>query len=218
MRKILVLNPKGGCGKSTLVTNIAAYFANQGRKVAIADFDPQQSSADWLARRPESAPTVRAAKSRDGKVDVPRSTEIIIIDSPAGLHGKKLVNFVSSSETMIIPLMPSALDISAVERFFEELYSLRELINRKIKVATVANRVREDTLSAAKLDYFLNGMKLPGGRKLPFIAMLRNSQNYVKAAEMGLGIFEFTPSKTIYDREQLQPLMSWLTSSRSLPD
>lgn len=218
MRKILVLNPKGGCGKSTLATNIAAYFANQDRKVAIADLDPQQSSADWLSRRPQSAPEIKSASVSDGKLAVPRSTEIVIIDSPAGLHGKKLVNFVSSSETMIVPLMPSTMDISAVERFFEELYSLRELIKRKIKVATVANRVREDTLSAARLDDFLSSMKLPGGRKLPFIAMLRNSQNYVKAAEMGLGIYEFTPSKTIPDREQLQPLMSWLASSRSLPD
>ncbi len=218
MRKILVLNPKGGCGKSTLVTNIAAYFAVEGRRVAIADLDPQQSSADWLARRPESAPSIRLAGISDGKLDVPRSIEITIIDSPAGLHGKRLANFVSSSATMIIPLLPSAMDIIAVERFFEELYSLRELIKRKIKVATVANRVRADTLSAAKLDLFLNSMKLPGGKKLPFIAMLRNSQNYVKAAELGLSIYEFAPSKTTCDREQLQPLMSWLASSRSLPD
>jgi len=218
MRRILVLNPKGGCGKSTLATNIAAYFATQGKKVAIADLDPQKSSADWLSRRPASAPEIRTADIQDGRLTAPRSTELIIIDSPAGLHGKKLVNFVRSSETMIMPLMPSIIDISAAERFVEELYSLRELIKRKIKVATVANRVREDTLSAAKLDEYLSSMKLPGGRKLPFIAMLRNSQNYVRAAEMGLGIFEFTPSKTEHDREQLQPLMSWLASSRSLPD
>jgi chromosome partitioning protein len=218
MRRILVLNPKGGCGKSTLATNIAAYFANQGKKVAIADLDPQQSSTDWLARRPATAPEIRTAEVQAGRLTAPRSTELIIIDSPAGLHGKKLVNFVRTSETMIMPLMPSIIDIAAAERFVEELYSLRDLIKRKIKVATVANRVREDTLSAAKLDDFLSSMKLPGGRKLPFIAMLRNSQNYVKAAEMGLGIFEFTPSRTGHDREQLQPLMSWLSSSRSIPD
>jgi chromosome partitioning protein len=218
MRRILVLNPKGGCGKSTLATNIAAWFANHGKQVAIADLDPQQSSKDWLKRRPESAPPIKTAEINDGKLEAPRQTDIIIIDSPAGLHGKKLVNFVRSSETMIMPLMPSIIDIAAAERFIEELYDLRELIKRKVKVATVANRVREDTLSAAKLDDYLSSMKLPGGKKLPFIAMLRNSQNYVRAAEMGLGIFEFTPSKTAVDREQLQPLMSWLSSSRSIPD
>jgi chromosome partitioning protein len=217
MRKILVLNPKGGCGKSTLVTNIAAYFANQGKKVAIADFDPQKSSEDWLARRPDSAAKIGIAGIKDDKLDAPRHTEILLIDSPAAIHGKKLANYVRSSETMIMPLLPSAIDMSAAERFIEELYSLRKLINRKIKIATVANRVREDTLSAAKLDYYLDSLKLPGGKKLPFITVLRNSQNYVKAAEKGLGIFEFAPSKTLYDREQWQPLMNWLSSSKSLP-
>lgn len=217
MRTILVLNPKGGCGKSTLATNIAAYFANQDRRVAIADFDPQRSSLDWLSRRPSTVPEIGIAAPHDGRLSAPRGTEITIIDSPAGIHGKKLANFVRSSETMVIPLLPSAMDMSAAERFIEELYSLRRLINRKIKLATVANRVREDTLSAAKLDDYLNNIKLPGGRKLPFITVLRNSQNYVKAAEKGLGIFEFAPSKTIYDREQWQPLMSWLSSSRSIP-
>jgi len=217
MRKIIVLNPKGGCGKSTLVTNIAAYFANQGKNVAIADFDPQKSCEDWLSRRPETAPKIGLAEIKNDKLDAPRHTEILVIDSPAAIHGKKLANYVRTSETMIMPLLPSAIDMSAAERFIEEMVSLRDLINRKIKLATVANRVREDTVSAAKLDDYLSSMKLPGGKKLPFITVLRNSQNYVKAAEKGLGIFEFAPSKTIYDREQLQPLMSWLSSSRSLP-
>jgi chromosome partitioning protein len=217
MRKILVLNPKGGCGKSTLATNIAAYFAANGLKTAIADFDPQKSSEDWLSRRPESAPRINTVNITGGKLNAPRSTDFLIIDSPAAIHGKRLANFVRSCETLVIPLLPSEMDIRAAERFIEELYSLRQLIKRKIKLATVANRVREDTLSAAKLDYYLNHMKLPEGRKLPFITVLRNSQNYVKAAEKGLGIFEFAPVKTTYDREQWKPLVSWLSSSRSVP-
>jgi chromosome partitioning protein len=218
MRKILVLNPKGGCGKSTIATNIAAYFANQDKKVALADLDPQKSSQDWLSRRPDTVPAIATAGIHNGRLEAPRGTEILVIDSPAGIHGNKLANFVSISETMIMPLMASAIDMSAAERFIEELYSLRRLIKRRIKLATVANRVREDTLSAAKLDYYLDKMKLPGGRKLPFITVLRNTQNYVKAAENGLSIFEFAPSKTVYDREQWHPLVSWLSSSRSLPD
>ena len=217
MHKILVLNPKGGCGKSTLATNMAAYFAINGQKVAIADFDPQKSTDDWLNRRPENAPKIITANISRGKIKVPRSTEVLVIDSPAAVHGKRLANFVKSSETMVIPLLPSEVDIRAAERFIEELFSLRKLINRKIKLASVANRVREDTLSAAKLDYYLNHMKLPGGRKLPFITVLRNSQNYVKSAEKGLSIFEIAPAKTMYDREQWHPLMRWLSSSRSLP-
>ena len=109
------------------------------------------------------------------------------------------------------------MDIRAAERFIEELFSLRKRINRKIKVATVANRVREDTIAAAKLEIYLDKIKLPSGHKLPFITMLRATQNYIKAAERGLSIFEFAPAKTAYDREQWQPLLRWLNSSRSMP-
>ena len=133
------------------------------------------------------------------------------------MHGQRLANFVRLGQTMVIPLLPSPVDMRAAEHFIEELYSLRKLINRRIKLATVANRMREDTISAAKLEYYLDKMKLPGGGHLPFITVLRNSQNYVKAAEKGLSIFEFAASKTLYDREQWDPLVRWLSSVRSIP-
>ena len=217
MRSILVLNPKGGCGKSTIATNIAGYFASEGKRVSIADCDPQQSSADWLAIRPESAAQIKSATVKAGKIDVPRRTEVLIIDTPAALHGKKLANYAKISQTIVMPMMPSPLDIRAAEHFVDELFSLRKLINRKIKVATVANRVREDTIAAAKLENYLDKIKLPSGHKLPFITMLRATQNYIKASEKGLSIFEFAPAKTTYDREQWQPLVKWLNSVRSMP-
>lgn len=216
-RTILILNPKGGCGKSTLAANIAAWYALKGKRVALADCDAQRSSQDWLEARPESAPEILSANITAGKIHAPPRTEIVVIDTPASIHGKRLANFARLSQTMVIPMLPSSVDIRAAERFIEELFELRKLINKKIKLATVANRVREDTLAAAKLEYYLDSMKVPGGRKLPFIAVLRNSQNYVKASERGLSIFEFAPSKTVYDRAQWEPLMSWLSSSRSLP-
>lgn len=218
MRSILVLNPKGGCGKSTIATNTAGYFASQGKRVSIADCDPQQFSSDWLSLRPESVNPIKKAVVKAGKIDVPRRTEILIIDTPAALHGKKLANYAKISQTIVMPMMPSPLDIRAAERFVEELFSLRKLINRKIKIATVANRVREDTIAAAKLENYLDKIKLPTGHKLPFITMLRATQNYIKAAERGLSIFEFAPAKTTYDREQWQPLLKWLKSVRSMPD
>ncbi len=217
MRSILVLNPKGGCGKSTIATNIAGYFATEGKRVSLADCDPQQSSADWLSVRPESAAEIKLAPVKAGKIDVPRRTEILIIDTPAALHGKKLANYAKISQTIVMPLMPSPMDIRAAEHFIEELFSLRKLINRKIKVATVANRVREDTLAAAKLEDYLDKIKLPSGHKLPFITMLRATQNYIKASERGLSVFEFAPAKTTYDREQWTPLVRWLNSVRSMP-
>lgn len=218
MRSILVLNPKGGCGKSTVAMNIAGYYALAGARVGLADCDPQASSADWLALRPASAPPIVAGRLHANRIKLPKRVEILVIDTPAATHGARLANFVRTSETMVIPISPSPLDMRAAEHFVEELYSLRKLINRRIKLATVANRVREDTVAAAKLDYYLDRLKLPGGQHLPFITVLRSSQNYIRAAELGLSIFEFAPSKTVYDREQWEPLLRWLNSSRSRPN
>ncbi|HKK16259.1 MAG TPA: ParA family protein [Gammaproteobacteria bacterium] len=217
MRKILVLNPKGGCGKSTLATNIAGYFAMQGKRVALADCDPQGSSHDWLKVRPAHlAPIESVDIDKDG-LQVNRNTEILVMDSPASLHDQRLVNISRAAETVVIPVLPSPLDIRAAERFLAELVTLKNRIKRKIKIATVANRVREDTIIAAKLEYYLENLRLPDGRKLPFMTVLRASQNYIHAAENGMTLFELPPSKTYYDREQWQPLLSWLNSSRSIP-
>jgi chromosome partitioning protein len=116
-----------------------------------------------------------------------------------------------------MPIIASPIDIRAAERFLNELFSFRGSINNKIKIATIANRVREDTLIAAKLENYLNNIRLPNGKKLPFMTMLRASQNYIRASEQGLSIFELPPSKTYYDREQWAPLLRWLNSKRSIP-
>ena len=217
MRTILVLNPKGGCGKSTLATNLAGYYARQGRNVALADCDPQGSSRDWLKTRPEHLPGIESADIGKNGLSVSKNTEILILDSPAALHDKKLVNIIRAAQTAIIPILPSPIDIRAAEGFLEELYNLRNRIKRKIKIATVANRVREDTLMAAKLDYYLDRLRLPNGANIPFMTVLRASQNYINAAEKGMTIFELPPSKTYYDREQWEPLLRWLNSKRSIP-
>lgn len=217
MRTILVLNPKGGCGKSTLAMNIAGYFALQGKRVALADCDPQGSSRDWLKIRPDYLARIESAKVKDGKLKIDNTTEILVLDSPASLHDQKLVNMTRAAQTAIIPVLPSPLDMRAAERFLAELTGLRNKISRKIRIATVANRVREDTIVAAKLEHYLEKLKLPNGDRIPFMTMLRASQNYLHAAETGMTIFELAPSKTYYDREQWAPLLSWLNSSRSIP-
>ncbi|MBF8268436.1 MAG: hypothetical protein HW386_145, partial [Gammaproteobacteria bacterium] len=194
------------------------YFALQQKQVALADCDPQGSSIDWLAVRPASAVSIGVATLKEGKLQAPRGTDIVVIDSPAATHGKRLAGFIQACQTLVIPMVPSPIDIRAAEHFLHELYELRSLINRKIKLATVANRVRENTLVAAKLEYYLDKIKLPNGQKLPYMTVLRANQNYIRAAECGLSIFEFAPAKTLYDREQWQPLLRWLASDRSLPD
>lgn len=218
MRTILVLNPKGGCGKSTIATNIAGYFAMRGKNVSLADCDPQCSSNDWLRVRPEHLATINHVPLKKGRLHIPGDTDILVLDTPAGIHGKKLANIVRAAQTMIIPILPSPMDMRAAERFLNELIKLRKkTINKRIKIATVANRVRETTIAAAKLEGYLEKLKLPNGKRIPFITLLRASQNYIHAAERGMTIFEMAPSKTYPDREQWQPLLEWLNSKKSLP-
>jgi chromosome partitioning protein len=217
MRTILILNPKGGCGKSTLATNIAGYFAQQGGRVALADCDVQGSSSDWLRVRPGHLPGIECAQLKDGKLQINKNTEILVMDSPAGVHEQRLINITRPAQTIVIPVLPSPLDMRAAERFLQELIGLRNRINRRIKIATVANRVREDTLAAAKLEYYLDKLRLPNGARIPFMTVLRASQNYIHAAETGMTIFELAPSRTCYDRVQWEPLLRWLDSKRSIP-
>jgi chromosome partitioning protein len=216
MRTILVLNPKGGCGKSTLATNIAGYFAALGKRVALADCDPQGSSRDWLAARPGHLAQIACIEAKDGSLIIDPQTEVLVMDSPAGVHDQRLVNIIRPAQTIVIPVLPSPIDLRAAEHFLAELVKLRNKLKRKVKIATVANRVREDTVMAARLEQYLEKLTLPGGNRIPFMTMLRASQNYILAAARGMTIFELPPHKTAYDREQWKPLLAWLTSDRSI--
>ena len=118
MRHIMVLNPKGGCGKSTLATNLAAYYASGGSAVALADFDPQGSSTDWLAARPATAaPVVGLEAWEDGLKNLPRSVDVVVMDPPARVHGRELTDLVRRADTIIVPVLPSGIDIRASLRF-----------------------------------------------------------------------------------------------------
>jgi chromosome partitioning protein len=212
MRHILVINPKGGCGKSTISTSVAAYFASAGHATALADFDPQGSSLGWLEQRPaEYAPIVGVPGFESGLKGVPRSVEYVIIDAPAGTYGKDLSELVRRAETIVVPVLPSPIDIKAAERFVEELLELGKVSESKAKVALVANRVKENTLIFEELDAVLSRLKVP------YLTSLREAQNYIRAYQRGLGIHELPPYLAWPDWEQWQPLIDWLESRRSLP-
>ena len=217
MRTILLLNSKGGCGKSTLATNLAGYYASRGKSVVLADFDPQGSSMDWLAVRPSDRPEIKGIAAWEEPLRVPKTTEYLIMDSPAALRDKPLVDLVRRAESILIPLLPSPMDMRAATRFLETLTEIRRILNNEVKLATIANRVRDHTIAAGNLSDYLHALKLPDGHHFPFLAVLRASQNYVHAAERGLSIFEFARSATLQDREQWKPLLRWLNSARSIP-
>lgn len=218
MRSILVLNAKGGSGKTTVATNLAGYYANMGNRVTLADFDPQGSSTDWLNVRPDDRPKIRGVEAFSKGLRVPRNTEVLIMDAPSRTHGDQLAALVKRAQTVVLPIVPSPVDIRAALRFFGEIRELRNVISTDVKLGTVANRVREGTLIANELEDYLFELTLPSGRKFPFLTMLRASNNYLKAAEKGLSIFEFAPVATAVDREYWTPLLRWLASPKSIPE
>ncbi len=212
MRHIMVLNAKGGCGKSTLATNIASYFANEGASVALADYDPQGSSMEWLDRRPEDRPTIHGvAAFEDGLRRVPRTADIVVSDAPARSHGKELTDLVNHAETIVVPVLPSTIDMQATTKFLGELGDTHKVKAKKAKVGAVANRVRDNTLIFDDLDEYLTKARVP------YVAALREAQNYVRAYTRGLGIFELPEYLAWPDWDEWEPLTAWLRSKRSQP-
>jgi chromosome partitioning protein len=217
MRTILVLNAKGGSGKTTLATNLAGYYASEGARVALADFDPQGSSIDWLRQRPASAPRIATVDAAAHGLRVPRATEIVVMDAPSRTHDEALAALLRRAHTAIVPVVPSPVDIRAAQRFFAEMRELRPIVEHDVKIATVASRVRDGARTSDDLEDFLLDLKLPSGRRFPFLTWLRQSSHYLRSAERGLSIFEFAPLATAADREYWTPLLRWLASPRSMP-
>ena len=212
MRHVMVLNAKGGCGKSTLATNIAVFFAREGREVCIADYDPQRSSLDWLAQRPADLPAIQGVEAyEEGLRAVPRSTEILVIDAPARVHGTELNELVRRAETIIVPVLPSSIDMKACGRFMTELQEIGKVSRKQARLAVVANRVREYTLIYEELDEYL------GKLKVPYLGCLREAQNYVRAYSRGMGVLELPEYLASPDWQQWKPINAWLDSKRSQP-
>jgi chromosome partitioning protein len=195
---------------STLATNIASYFADEGYWVALADYDPQRSSIDWLDRRPSNRPEIVAVEAyKDGLKHAPRNLDFLIIDAPARSHGKELTYLVRHAETIVVPVLPSTIDMQASDRFIQELKAVGKVERKEAKIGVVANRVREYTLIFEELDEHLSSAKVP------YLAALREAQNYIRAYTRGLGIFELPEYLAWPDWEQWEPLTKWLRSKRS---
>jgi chromosome partitioning protein len=199
MKHILVANAKGGCGKTTLATNLAGYLAASQRHVALADLDRQQSATQWLLRRPENMPTIYTPSSKS-KV----ALEWMVTDSAAGLRDKKLEEAIKAADCIIVPIQPSAFDIGAAQDFLSALIAEKAVRKNKTFVALVGSRVNSRTHSAVALAEFMDQTGFP------VLAYLRNSQVYVTAAEQGLSIFDMRPSAVSQDLEQWAALLDWL--------
>jgi chromosome partitioning protein len=212
LNKIVVINPKGGCGKTTLSTNLAAYFATRGPIPAVMDCDPQGSSMSWIERRPSSRPPIHGIAAykrtmqatRSWQLRVPQETTNLIVDSPASLSHDDLREVTRDASSILVPVMPSSIDIHAASRCIADLLLVAKVDRRDRKLAVVANRTRKNTKSLEKLMRFLDSLGIP------IIAVLRDSQNFVHAVEDGIGICEMTPYKVKKDMEQLEQIIQWL--------
>lgn len=206
MRTIMLMNAKGGCGKTTLATNIATWYADDGAKVALADYDPQGSTLDWLDARKqyEGIPLIEGIDASSKPVRPARGTDLLVMDAPAGTHGKTITEMLRKVDDLIVPVLPSPIDMRACSRFLQELIANGRIVRNQTRLAIVANRVRENTRIFHQLEEYL------GHLEIPFITHLRESQNYIRSAECGLGIFELAPSLVWNDVELWDPLFAWL--------
>ena len=221
MLSILVINSKGGSGKTTLATNLASYFASLKNRTAIMDYDPQGSSMQWLKMREgqaesihgsNAAPAKGASSLRSIQAWLPPNTQVLVIDAPAGANGLLLQELVRRSNFIVIPVAPSPIDIHATADFIKELYLFGGARSSKAKIAVVANRVRSPSSQVyAALERFLNSLKLP------FLTTIRDSENYLDAFEKGLGVFEIDGSSADAERREFMPILKWLNSQFPAP-
>ena len=203
MPVVVVANPKGGVGKSTLATNIAGYFASRGHTVMLGDADRQQSSRLWLGLRPGGARAIAGWDVGEDKIaKPPRGTTHVVLDTPAGLHGKPLKQVVDIADKVVVPLQPSIFDIYATRHFLDELAGLRKATKKQVGI--VGMRVDPRTIAADKLQEFVAGLDLP------VIGYLRSTQNYIHLAARGLTLFDVAPGRVERDLEQWQEICRWL--------
>ena len=213
VRRILVVNAKGGCGKTTIATNLASYYAANDKQTALMDYDPQGSSMQWLKLRDENRESIhgiaafqsgRGNVTRSFQLRIPEEIERVILDAPAGVQGQQLIEMVRDIDTILIPVLPSPIDIHAASNFIKDLLLVAKVRARDIRLGVVANRVRENTKVYQALKRFLESLNIT------FVARLRDTQNYVKAAQDGLGIYDLNQKQARGDLKAWQNIIRWL--------
>ena len=202
MKKILVINPKGGCGKTTLATNLSSYYALWDVPVALIDYDPQHSSLDWLAQRSAEYNPIIGIDGSHGRVHIDKAIRRVVMDAPARSSKQQVSKLFDLADAVIIPVLASPIDIRAVGNFIAELASDNML--KKAKLGLVGNRIRENTLIFDNLKKFMKKMNIP------VVTNLRDTQNYIRAAEGGLGVFEMPPYLAEKDIEQWRGMINWI--------
>jgi chromosome partitioning protein len=219
LRKIVVLNPKGGCGKSTLAVNLAGYLAACNNSVALMDFDPQGSSMRWLKVRPSAAPPIlgipayrlNGSATRSWQLRVPAEIRYLVVDTPASIPADSLAELTSGAHAILIPVLPSDIDVHAASQLMKDLLLIAKVSRRMGRIGVIANRVRENTVAYRSLMKFLSSLSIS------VVGVLKDSQNYVHSAAQGLSIHEMPAAKMRDDVERWQGIFNWLEEKMSTP-
>jgi len=204
MRSILVVNPKGGCGKTTIATNLATYYAVWDTSIALVDLDPQQSSMEWLRVRPNTENKIQGFNGLKGKIFPNPDTLRVIYDAPARTDNNKVARLIKLVDIVIIPVLPSAIDMRVAATFVSEIVKKVRDNNASAAIGVVANRTQKNYQSYTALMKFLKTLNIP------IVGALRNSQNYIKAADSGVGIFEMPVSDVKKDMQEWEPIIRWV--------
>ncbi len=216
MQRIVVLNPKGGSGKTTIAINLASYLASHGHAPVLMDFDPQGSSVRWVKKRKPTQPAIHviAAFEKDTRTTrafqlrVPEVTTHVIIDTPAAIEARQLPEMTRDADKILVPVLPSDIDIHTCSRCIRDLLLVGKIRREDDRIGVIANRVRRNTLTYQSLIRFLHTLGIP------IVATIRDSQNYVRAAELGVGVHEMKNYVAHEDVEQWRPLVDWLARPR----
>jgi len=221
MQRIIVSNVKGGSGKSTIATNLAAHLARD-RKVLLFDYDPQGSSRHWLRLRDEERPLIHSVAAHRKSINavateaiqrrVPANTDHVICDTPAAMDMQDLSKLVQNANVILIPVCPSPIDIHAAARFIGDLLIIGKARAYNVRLGVIANRVRTNTIMYKKLVRFLKSLSIP------FVAAFRDTQHYHRAAEVGVGVNELPGFSRFRDDHQWEALVSWLDDAPIAPE
>jgi len=218
MQRILILNPKGGSGKTTVATNLAAYFASMGDRPLLSDNDPQGSSTRWLKKRTTNQPFIHGVAAfernsrmtRSWQLRIPSDAAHVVVDTPAAVTAQEMPEMTKAAHAIIVPVLPSDIDISTCSRCIADLLLIAKVPREENRIAVVANRVKRNTLVYQSLMRFLHTLRIP------VVATLRDSQNYVRAAEQGVGLHEMKKYQVEQDLEDWEPLLAWLRAKETV--
>jgi chromosome partitioning protein len=217
MQRIVVLNPKGGSGKTTIAINLASYFASRGHSPVVMDYDPQGSSLRWVRKRQPSQPAIQAIAAyekadsrmtRTFQLRLPESATHVIVDTPAALEPGELPGMTRTADKILVPVLPSDIDIHTCSRCIRDLLLVAKIRRDEDRIGVIANRIRRNTLTYQALIRFLHTLGIP------IVATIRDSQNYLRAAELGIGVHEMKSYVAQDDVEQWAPLVAWLAAPR----